>query len=382
MSFRRYGIARLVAATAVASVMSVPTVALAHPDRPHMGEADEDTSEPMPLQDSKARKVRLVVRAPSEALLGERVRIEAVLTTRDGQPVEGAELTFLMPVSWGEWYGGEAEIGTARTDERGSAWITTQLRRAGPIEVHVSFGGDETYAAAERPVRLEIAGDDQLYTPDVGLRLPGVGIWVVAALLAIVWALYLLVGVRLLGIARAGELAEARAGEPALDRGRRRLLRAALPVALQTFAAAAGGGLLALIARSPHTHSNLGERVASGYRRTPPAFVGAVAQMRPMPEPLERAVSFSREVHPILLAKGGPHAVPPEHQPAPAGVRLDTYENMMKGEGLVVPGKPEESELLSVFLDPAMRMPPSGLELTDDEIRLIVSWVAQGARDN
>ena len=77
---------------------------------------------------------------------------------------------------------------------------------------------------------------------------------------------------------------------------------------------------------------------------------------------LERPVSFSEEVLPILLLKGGPHSAPPRNQGPPHGILLDSYEHIMRMEGLVVPGKPEESDLVA--------------------IQLIASWVAQGAEDN
>jgi len=101
-----------------------------------------------------------------------------------------------------------------------------------------------------------------------------------------------------------------------------------------------------------------------------------------MPAVLDRPVSFAREVLPIFMTKAGPHAVPPENSPPPGHVRLDSYQHIMASEGLVVPGRPEESTLVSVLLDPAMNMPPSGPPLAPEEIQLVVSWVAQGAADN
>ncbi len=97
---------------------------------------------------------------------------------------------------------------------------------------------------------------------------------------------------------------------------------------------------------------------------------------------LDREVSFAGEVLPIFRRRAGPHAHQPQHSPPPKGVRLDAYEHVVAREGLVVPGKPEESELVRVLVDDAMRMPPSLPPLPEDEIRVIVSWIAQGAKDN
>jgi len=79
--------------------------------------------------------------------------------------------------------------------------------------------------------------------------------------------------------------------------------------------------------------------------------------------------------------RAGPHAYPPVNSPPPGGIRLDSYDNILQGNHLVVPGKPEESELVQVLLAEAMRMPPAGNPLRDDEIQLIASWIAQGARN-
>lgn len=85
---------------------------------------------------------------------------------------------------------------------------------------------------------------------------------------------------------------------------------------------------------------------------------------------------------PIFLANAGPHVVMPEHSPPPGGVMLDTYGHVMAMEGVVVPGHPEESELVEHLLSPAMQMPPSVPPLPSEQIQAIVTWIAQGAKDN
>ena len=89
-----------------------------------------------------------------------------------------------------------------------------------------------------------------------------------------------------------------------------------------------------------------------------------------------------------LLRKGGPHVHRPRHSPVPHHVHLDSYAAIVDGHGdhgpthaLVVPGEPLASRLVTVLLDPTMQMPP-GVGMPDEEIQLIASWVAQGAKDN
>ena len=70
---------------------------------------------------------------------------------------------------------------------------------------------------------------------------------------------------------------------------------------------------------------------------------------------------------------------------APEGYRLTSYESTVSKDDRVrvVPGNPDASELVRRIRGQALpRMPFDGPPyLSDDEIRLIESWVAQGARD-
>ena len=105
--------------------------------------------------------------------------------------------------------------------------------------------------------------------------------------------------------------------------------------------------------------------------------------------PLVRAgepVVFNRDIRPILskncFACHGPDAAHGQK----AGLRLDLAEFALKGgesgKPAIVPGKPEESQLVKRIrsTDPDAIMPPpeSHLELKPEEKELLVRWVAQG----
>lgn len=66
--------------------------------------------------------------------------------------------------------------------------------------------------------------------------------------------------------------------------------------------------------------------------------------------------------------------------------KLDTFENLLQpgasSEKVVVPGKPEESELYRrlVSKDPAERMPPGDDALAPDEIAAVKKWIADGGK--
>jgi hypothetical protein len=97
-------------------------------------------------------------------------------------------------------------------------------------------------------------------------------------------------------------------------------------------------------------------------------------------------VDFTRDIRPILSDACFQCHGPDEKQ-RKAKLRLDTKEGAhapLRGESpLLVPGKPNESELLRrvTDADDKTRMPPpkSGKKLTDRQIGLLRHWIEQGA---
>lgn len=398
---------------AVLLLALTPGIALAHGEEPHGEEPQvppEEQIAPAGMGPGTRRaSVTLELRTTGGASLGELVRLEATLLDEDGMPVVGAPVAFYQRASYAD-VTGDAFLGVARTDDRGVAAIAVELRTPGEVSFSARYVGDEGHRPAEAASTVEVAGDRQLYQPEVGLRVPGVGVWWLLVLVGTVWGLYLLVARQVVGIARAGATTPSDPAQPEI--GRRRFLTSFLvPGGLVAGVASLGSGLLALISRSPRTHWNLAGEPASHlqarHRITPVAHVDE-HHAPTLPPILEREVSFSREVLPILMEKGGPHTHLPASSPPPHGVRLDSYAAIMgleedhaedadghgaeeephgeegseeHGHRLVVPGKPEESMLVMMLVDHAHRMPPA-VPLSEEEIQLIASWVAQGARDN
>lgn len=385
---------RVLATAALGALMALaflPQAALAHGDmdgHPSEGQTQEPGMRmgggPGEREAGQPMTVQLEVRVPEEADLGDAIRVQAVLTDGHGDAIEGATVVFEADAFWGEEIQGHMVIGSAVTNHSGVATLVTRLRTSGEFEVAASFPGDGRHAPAMEERTLDVHGDQQLYSPTAGIRIPWLNLWVLAGVIGLVWSVYFLVGLRVLAIARPPRppvqetLAGVRDGTT-----RREFLARVLPLGAQAGVAAAGAGLVTIVARSPRTHGNLMAPPSTvDYHRTPIAHVGQMMEMHEMPAPLDREVSFSNEVLPIFMANGGPHVVAPEHSPPPGGLRLDSYEGVMAKEGVVVPGKPQESELVEHLLSVGMQMPPSLPPLPDEQIRLIVTWIAQGARNN
>jgi mono/diheme cytochrome c family protein len=98
-------------------------------------------------------------------------------------------------------------------------------------------------------------------------------------------------------------------------------------------------------------------------------------------------IRFSRDIRPILsqncfLCHGQ------DEKRRAAGLRLDQRDHALaeleSGTHAIVPGKPEESELIARITsdDADMRMPPadSHKTLTQEQIELLKRWVAEGAK--
>ncbi len=367
----------------------VPQSALAHghmneqPPEAHVQEPGTGMNGGMGGGGGHPMTTSLEVLLPKEAELGSTFTARAVLTDEQGNPIAGMTIVFEADAVWGDELQGHMVIGTAVTNRHGVATLTTQPRTSGTYEVAAYFPGDGRYGAVMEEADLQVHGDSQLYSPSAGIRLPWLNLWVLAGVIALVWSMYFLVGLRVVAIARPARPNPGAIEGVARGTTRRQFLARALPLGAQAGIAAVGAGLVAVVARSPRTHGNLmAPPSTAGYQRTPMAHVGQMMEMREMPKPLDRTVSFQDEILPIFLANGGPHVVAPENSPPPGGLRLDSYEGVMAKEGVVVPGKPEESELIDHVLSVGMQMPPSVPPLPDEQIRLIVSWIAQGARNN
>lgn len=376
-----------VVVSAIVALVVLPATAWGHGGMEEEPGQAQGVTEPGHGAEGEAEVPLIELEVPDGAELGSHVTLRATLTDpHDGRPIRGASILFQAPAVWGEEIRGWMSLGVATTDRRGTASVMTQVRSSGEVEVRAVFLGGDGFAPASGSAHLDVHGDAQLYEPAVGIRVPWLNLWVLAAVIGLVWGMYLLVGLRVLAIARPRPAVVAEgpgSTRPAPGAtSRRSFLARSLPLGAQVGIAAIGTGLVALVARSPRTHGNLMAPPATlDYHRTPVARVGGTMEMRPMPMPLDRPVSFSREVLPIFLANGGPHVVAPEHSPPPGGLRLDSYEEVMAKEGVVVPGKPEASELVEHLLSVGMQMPPSVPPLPEEQIQLIVTWIAQGAHD-
>ena len=106
-------------------------------------------------------------------------------------------------------------------------------------------------------------------------------------------------------------------------------------------------------------------------------------------EKLPDVVEFNRDIRPIL-SENCFFCHGPDKNKRQAGLRLDTEQGLFLSPGdpaevgVVIPGKPAESELLHriVSNDPSQVMPPNETDkrLTPREVALLTKWISQGAK--
>jgi hypothetical protein len=106
------------------------------------------------------------------------------------------------------------------------------------------------------------------------------------------------------------------------------------------------------------------------------AAIGAIAA-----EP--ESVDFARDVRPILEQSCFKCHGPDKQQ---GGLRFDRRDQAFKaadsGETAIVPGKPQQSELIRRIesADAELRMPAEAKPLGSDQIKTLRAWIAQGAK--
>jgi hypothetical protein len=98
--------------------------------------------------------------------------------------------------------------------------------------------------------------------------------------------------------------------------------------------------------------------------------------------PAKPAIDFTRQVRPIL-AENCFACHGPDDKARKAKLRLDTREGALGHDGLIVPGKSGESELIARVTakeaDEVMPPPKTGKKLTADQIALLKKWIDAGA---
>lgn len=165
---------------------------------------------------------QIIAGAPSSGILGQMLTVQAVLADSRGHPISReviyftTETTFLSKKS-------EVILAQAITNGNGQAVARFVNDFSGPVTLRAEFRGDNQYAPSNATTQLEIAGTGQVYSEHIGVDIPGFNVppvsasvasaqslpqqniprfvqslwpamngWPIAAVLFLVWSMYLL----------------------------------------------------------------------------------------------------------------------------------------------------------------------------------------------
>jgi len=149
---------------------------------------------------ARAAHIRVDLSVPEQPAIGQPMDVQAHFHSESDDAITDMEVTFHEEVSFGG-VTSDVELGRAVTDEDGFAALTYEPRTAGDHEIHVRYtygDGEEEDAAASLTVP---ATGQQLYRSTAGVKIPGLNVWLLMALVATVWAILLSVAFRVIAIA-------------------------------------------------------------------------------------------------------------------------------------------------------------------------------------
>jgi cytochrome c553 len=101
----------------------------------------------------------------------------------------------------------------------------------------------------------------------------------------------------------------------------------------------------------------------------------------------EKAITFQADIKPIIEANCVSCHVPGGSGYEKSGLRMDSYEALMKGTQygpIIVAGSSVSStlyRLVSGQADPSIRMPHGQASLPEKDIATIAAWIDQGAKN-
>jgi hypothetical protein len=146
-----------------------------------------------------------VTTTPEQATVGRPAAVQISLrSAHGGLPVANTPVIFYEQESFGR-VTGDVELGRAVTNQDGVAVLGYQPRSPGDHQIRVEYvtPGESQPEVASSSISVA-AGASQLYRSTAGIHVPGLGAWLVIALVTLVWAILFSVALRVLAIARAG----------------------------------------------------------------------------------------------------------------------------------------------------------------------------------
>ena len=144
----------------------------------------------------------LTLTVPDETAIGESVELQASLT-RDGIPVQDAEVVFLRTARFLNT-GNDIEIGSGLTDAAGKVAVLFAPRSEGDLLILAEFEGSDFAGYAFAEGGIHVATGPPQYVEEAGIKVPGINVSLLVAVLTTIWGTFLFVMLLVWRIAREG----------------------------------------------------------------------------------------------------------------------------------------------------------------------------------
>ncbi len=187
---------------------------------------------------------QMLIGSPPTVTLGQHVMVQAVLGDSQGRPISKAHIYFTTEA---QFLGDQNEVVLAEavTNSNGQAVAEIVDDFSYSINLRAEFKGDSQYAPSEATMQINAASERQVYSEHVGVAIPGYNVppasvpmasvqaphpglaqfvqslwpamtgWPVAAVLILVWSMYLLAVMVLLRVPKsAGDSTDRSSGRP------------------------------------------------------------------------------------------------------------------------------------------------------------------------
>ncbi len=195
------------------------------------------------LAQTALQATQIVIGAPAQSNPGAPITVQALLTDSQGHPISKAVIYFTTQESF--LHGnGDVVLAQAMTSGNGQAVAQFLDDFSGTITLQAEFRGDAQYAPSDATTPVATVGEQQVYAEHVGVDIPGLTVppvsapmasigspqdgilgfiaslwpamngWPLAAILLLVWSMYLLAVRFVLRVAALGSEPE---GLPEFD---------------------------------------------------------------------------------------------------------------------------------------------------------------------
>jgi hypothetical protein len=158
----------------------------------------------LPSRAVHASQVEVEISAPKEGQVGHEVQIRVTIrSSGDGVPIADAEVTLLREASFARVVG-DVELARAVTDQNGVGILPYEPTVAGEQNLVLEYTSPDGTERQTAALTISVAEGPQIQRSTAGIRVPGLNVWALIAVLSAVWAILFSTALLMVRIGRIG----------------------------------------------------------------------------------------------------------------------------------------------------------------------------------